>query len=158
MITHMWCSNCTTDSILKRCIRAVPLTNASIAFEPKDPSNQEELKALAQHLFTLLQEHDGFLVLLFNGAPRAASLLVTHTQDGWTLDSEPCLASPPVLDMNAIPKGFFSAKAQFYSKVSHGFMSALRRDGFHAVEGIHFDLEREAKAKFAYNHNINIDA
>lgn len=38
-----------------------------------------------------------------------------------------------------------------------GIMSALHKDSFHASEGVDFDLECEAKVKFAYNHNVDID-
>ena len=149
----------TTDSALKRCISAPPLTSANIALESKDSISQEELKALAQHFFSLLQKHDGFLVFLFAGD--AANLLVIHTQDGWTIDNEPCMVAPPVLDMNAIPREVVGVRARLYSKASHaviGFMSALHKDSFYASEGVDFDLECEAKAKFAYNHNIDIEA
>ena len=58
----------TADSILKRCTSAPPLTSANIALESKDTNSQQELAALAEHFFSLLHEHDGFLV---------SSLLVT---------------------------------------------------------------------------------
>ena len=149
----------TTDSALKRCISAPPLTSANIALESKDADSHQELTALAEHFFSLLQEHDGFLVFLFAGD--AANLLVIHTQDGWTIDNEPCMVEPPVLDMNAIPREVVGVRARLYSKGSHaiiGFMSALHKDSFQASEGVDFDLECEAKVKFAYNHNIDIDA
>ena len=149
----------TTDSALKRCTSAPPLTSANMVLESRDPISQEELKALAQHFFSLLQNNDGFLVLLFAGD--AANLLVIHTEDGWTIDNEPCIVAPPVLDMNAIPREVIGVRARLYSKGSHaviGFMSALHKDSFHASEGVDFDLECEPKVKFAYNHNIDIDA
>ena len=149
----------TTDSALKRCTSAPPLTSANMALESKDPISQEELKALAEHFFSLLQNNDGFLVFLFAGD--AANLLVIHTEDGWTIDNEPCVVAPPALDMNAMPREVVGVRARFYSKGSHavsGFMSALHKDSFHASEGVDFDLACEAKVKFAYNHNVDIDA
>ena len=38
-----------------------------------------------------------------------------------------------------------------------GVMSALHKDSFHASEGVdYFDLECEAKVKFAYNHHVDL--
>ena len=57
----------TADDVLKRCISGHPVYSVSMAFTSKDSISREELQALAQHLFSLLQVHDGFLVFLFPG-------------------------------------------------------------------------------------------
>lgn len=150
---------CTAESVLKRCTSAPPLTSANVALESMNTISQEELKALAQHLFSLVQEHDGFLVFLFAGD--AANLLVCHTQDGWSIDYWPCMVAPPILDMNKIPAEVVSLRAQLYSKGSRDLprlVPVLLMDSMHASEGVEFDLECAAKLKFAYNHNIDIDA
>ena len=72
------------------------------------------------------------------------------------------MVNPPVLDMDAIPREVVSVRACLYSKGSHalciGFMSALHKDSFQASEGCYLDVECEAKVKFAYNHNLDIDS
>lgn len=100
----------TAESALKRCTSAPPLTSANVALESTNTLSQEELKALAQSFFSLVQQHDGFLVFLFAGD--AANLLVCHTQDGWSMDYRPCMVDPPILDMNNIPAGVVSLRVQ----------------------------------------------
>lgn len=149
----------TAESALKRCTSAPPLTGANVALESTNTISQEEIKALAQYFFSLVQEHDGFLVFLF--ADDAANLLVCHTQDGWSIDYRPCMVAPPILDMDSIPVEVVSLRVRLYSKGSRdiqSFMPVLQEDSMHASEGVEFDLDCEAKVKFAYNHNIDIDA
>ena len=149
----------TAESALKRCTCAPPLTSANVALESTNSLSQEELKALAQSFFSLVQQHDGFLVFLFAGD--AANLLVCHTQDGWSMDYRPCMVAYPILDMNNIPAEVVSLRVRLYSRGSRdiqSFMPVLHEDSMHASEGGEFDLECEAKVKFAYNHNIAIDA
>ena len=88
----------TKEQLLKRCISSPGLDGSSIAFAEDNTVNQQELKALAHRLFSLLLKNEGFVVFRF---VRHANLLVTHLQDGWKINLKPCSVNPPVIDLNA---------------------------------------------------------
>lgn len=88
----------TKEQLLKRCISTPLLDGSSIAFASKHTANQEELMALAHHVFSFLHKHEGFVVFCF---AKHANLLVMHLQDGWKINLKPCIVSPPVIDWTA---------------------------------------------------------
>ena len=86
----------TKEQVLKRCISRPGLDGSSIAFTLKHTTNQQELRALAHHFFSLVHKHKGYVVFRF---ARRANLLVTHLQYGWKINLKPCSVSPSVLDL-----------------------------------------------------------
>lgn len=67
--------------------------------------------------------------------------------------------TPPVLDMNAIPKEVVGVRAWLYSKGDHHgvltwFLIAVDEEDLYMGTARRCDLECEAKVKFAYKHNI----
>ena len=66
--------------------------------------------------------------------------------------------TPPVLDMNAIPKEVVGVRAWLYSKGDHHgvliwFLIAVDDEDLYMGTACRCDLECEAKVMFAYKHN-----
>ncbi len=114
----------TKDHLFHRLVGGTDLVSASMRFISKQgwhgfktSATWDEDKSLAQHVFTLLERNDGYLLLSLAECDIAApNVMVTHRNAMWTIDGVQCIVSPPKLDFNTLPRGLSTVEAKIYSK------------------------------------------
>lgn len=111
----------TKEQVLKRCISSPGLVGSTLALTSKDTANQQELRALAHRVFSLLHEQKGLVGFDFAGQ----NLLVTHLQDGWKIDLKPCSVSPPVIDLITCTEGESDLERVWARLSSRGSLASI---------------------------------
>ncbi len=109
-----------TLQLLWRRLAASPgLLSASMTFASKPALDWYKLKALAQKLFILLCESEGFLLFYLpsvstDNQPQS-SLLITHFYNSWTIDHQKCTVFTPELNLDMMPQDVISIEARVFS-------------------------------------------
>ncbi len=131
-----------------------------MTFVSKPAINWYKLKALAQKLFSLLCESEGFLLFYLPSVSTynqpQSSLLITHFYNSWTIDHPKCTVFTPELNFDMMPQDVISIEARFFSAGTE--QAILLRSTYSACQCAHFTPGNQHKVNFAYNSNVDVDA
>jgi hypothetical protein len=150
-----------TLQLLWRRLAASPgLLSASMTFASKPALDWHKLKALAQKLFSLLCESEGFLLFYLPSASTdnhaLSSLLITHFYNSWTIDHQKCVVFTPELNFDMMPQDVISIEARVFSAGTE--QAVLLRSTYSACQCARFTPDNQHKVNFAYSSNVDIDA
>ena len=129
-------------------------------FASKPAIDWYKLKALAQKLFSLLCESEGFLLLYLpsistDNQPQSR-LLITHFYNSWTIDHQKCTVFTPELNFDMMLQDVISIEARVFSAGTE--QAILLRSTYSACPCAQFTPVNQHKANFAYNSNVDLDA
>lgn len=146
-----------TSQLLWRRLAAGPgLLSASMTFVSKPALDWYKLKALAQKLFSLLCESEGFLLFYLPSVSTynqpQSSLLVTHFYNSWTIDHPKCTVFTPELNFDMMPQDVISIEARVFSAGTE--QAILLRSTYSACQCAHFTPGNQHKVNFAYNRKV----
>lgn len=150
-----------TMQLLWQRLAADPgLLSSSMIFASKPAIDWYKLKALAQKLFSLLCESEGFLLFYLpskstDNQPQS-SLLITHFYNSWTIDHQKCTVFTPELNFDMMPQDVISIEAGVFSAGTE--QAILLRSTYSACQCAQFTPVNQHKANFAYNSNVDLDA
>ncbi len=150
-----------TLQLLWRRMAASPgLLSASMTFVSKHAIGWYKLKALAQKLFSLLRESEGFLLFYLPAVSTdnqsQSSLLITHFYNSWTIDHQQCTVFTPELCFDMMPQDVISIEARVFSAGTE--QAILLRSTYSACQCAQFTPDNQHKVNFAYNSNVDVDA
>ncbi|DBA73843.1 TPA: hypothetical protein ACH3X2_009591 [Trebouxia sp. C0005] len=150
-----------TPQLLWRRFAAGPgLLSASMMFASTPALDWYKLKALAQKLFSLLCESEGFLLFYLPSVSTdtqpQSSLLITHFYNSWTIDHQKCTVFTPELNFDKMPRDVISIEARIFSAGTE--QAILLRSTYSACQCAHFTPNNQHKVNFAYNSNVDVDA
>ena len=149
-----------TLQLLWRRLAASPgLLSASMTFTSKFAHDWYKLKALAQKMFSLLCESEGFLLFYLpsvstDNQPQS-SLLITHFYNSWTIDLQQCTVFTPELDSNMLPQDVVSIEARVFSAGTK--QAILLRSTDSACQCAQFTPDNQHKVNFACS-SVDVDA
>ncbi len=150
----------TLQLLWRRLVASPGLLSASMTFTSKPALDWYKLKALAQKLFSLLCESEGFLLFYLpsvstNNQPQS-SLLITHFYNSWTTDHQQCTVFTPELNFDMMPQDVVSIEARLFSAGTE--QAILLRSTYSACQCAQFTPGNQHKVNFAYNGNVDVDA
>ncbi|KAL0018472.1 hypothetical protein WJX77_004488 [Trebouxia sp. C0004] len=150
-----------TLQLLWRRLAASPgLLSTSMTLASKPAIDWYKLKELAQKLFSLLFESEGFLLFYLPSVSTdnlfQSSLLITHFYNSWTIDHQKCTVFTPELNFDMMPQDVISIEARVFSAGTE--QAVLLRSTYSACQCAQFAPDHKHKANFAYNSNVDVDA